>query len=512
MASLKSYIDSGLTVWQQSTPAARIAIGLLTILCVAVVGGVGYWSAMPSYVNLVSDVDHQTMAKLVDELEKAGIRYEMGGAGGVLRVDKRDFARARMLARESGVTADGATTDATMGGLWLDPVDRKNIETRKKEQSLIATLRKFKAIRDADVHLNVPIRGPFERKASPPTASVLLTLVPGERLTEQQASSIASLVAFAVQDLEPEQVNITDKDGHEYMIHDELAASINSQIDFITEAERKLARKAEDQLMRVLGPGNASVQVSLDLTFLNGSKTVTKYDAKGRVATKENLDSKTTTKDERSALGAAGTSSNLRPSGGGAGSKPEVVQKSEVIATDYLVPETKEVETNTTPIRNFMTVSVLVNSGASSVQQEDGTLIANINTQLTDIVKTAVGFQEGKDTISLEFLTFPEIMEEAPTAAPVNWTQINEIIRNASLALAAIVAMLLGFLTLRRFRPVTAPVEPLPLETDRLASFSKLADLAKQDPTAFGQILRGWVESPEQYTTQSSDSTTRRAA
>ena len=103
-------------------------------------------------------------------------------------------------------------------------------------------------------------------------------------MSSEQALSIASLVAFAVEDLDPEHVKITDKDGRVYAIEDELQGSINSQMGFKVENENQLARKAQMQLNRLVGYGNASVQVSLDLTFTHGSKKVVKYDPDGKVA------------------------------------------------------------------------------------------------------------------------------------------------------------------------------------------------------------------------------------
>ena len=293
-----------------------------------------------------------------------------------------------------------------LGGAFGSPTERRNLARIQKQQNLAATITKMTIVDHADVHLNIPDKGPFERKRAEPSASVLLTLHPGERLTDQQASSIASFVAFAIEDLRPEAVQITDKDGRSYTVPDEQTHQISSQVEYVAEAERKLARKAETQLLHFLGYGNASVQVNLDLTFTQGSRTTTKYDPDGKVPTEEDLISEITTNAEEPAVGAAGVASNLQSRRGAATTNVE--SKTENIKTSYLVPKIEETEANSTPVRNFMTVSVLVNSVAAGVTQEDGSLPAGLDQKVTAIVKNAVGFKDETDTISVEFLPFPD--------------------------------------------------------------------------------------------------------
>ncbi len=459
------------------------------------IGGVGYWSIQPSYVVLVSESESEKVDKVIDALDKAGIEYQLSGAGGNLLVDKRDYAKARLLARSNGVASAADQASGSLGGAFGSPTERRNLARLQKQQNLAATIKKMTIVDHADVHLNVPNKGPFERKTSAPSASVLLTLRPGERLSDQQASSIASFVAFAVEDLRPEAVQITDKDGRSYTIPDEQVHQISSQVEYVAEAERKLAKKAETQLLHFLGYGNASVQVNLDLTFTHGSKTTTSYDPDGKVPTEEDLVSETTSNADEPAVGSAGVASNLQTRRRGAGST-NIQSKTENIKTSYLVPKTEETEANSTPIRNFMTVSVLVNSDAEGVKSEDGSLLAGLDQKVTSIVKNAVGFKDDADTISVEFLPFPSAgLSLDPVAAPFDWSRLTSIIENASLAIAAGLAFLMGVLLLRRFRPMpeqeTSSRGPQ-LDRERLESVNQLSSLIKDNPEVFTQIVRSW--------------------
>ncbi len=501
MKTIKPYIDALLQIWQESSPAARVGILLLAALCVVAIGGVGYWSIQPTYVVLVSESEGDKVDKVIDALDKAGIQYQLSGAGGNLLVDKRDYAKARLLARSNGVSGSTELANAELGGAFDSPTQRRNLARIQKQQNLAATITKMTIVDHADVHLNIPDKGPFERKRAEPSASVLLTLTPEARLTDQQAQSIASFVAFAIEDLRPEAVQITDKDGHSYTVPDEQTHQISNQVQYIAEAESKLARKAETQLLRFLGYGNASVQVNLDFTFKQGERTTTKFDPDGKVPLNENLISETTTNAEEPAQGAAGIPSNLqsrRRSG-----STNVESKTENITTSYLVPKTEEKEADSTPIRNFMTVSVLLNSAAPGVTEEDGSLIAGLDQKVTAIVKNAVGFQDDSDTISVEFLPFPDTgLSLEPLAPPFNWQQLTSIIENASLAIAAGFAFLMGILLLRRFRPLPERDESTAanqLNRERLESVNQLSTLIKEHPEVFTQIVRTWsgVENQE---------------
>jgi len=80
-----------------------------------------------------------------------------------------------------------------------------------------------------------------------------------------------------------------------------------------------------------------------------------------------------------------------------------------------------------------------------------------------------------------------------PEAAGVPWDKYEQLARSASLGLAAIVAFLLGFLTLRRLRPtVTMSSEGAAGESadQRLANLSMRA---RENPEAVAQALNAWL-------------------
>lgn len=472
------------------------------MLCVVAVGGVGYWSIQPNLVVLISDAESAKVDSVIDALASAGIDYQLSGAGGTLLVDSRDFAKAKLLARSKGVVSDA---DQSVGGLssaFVSPSQERDNARIHKQRTLEATIAKLSVVDRADVHLNIPRRSPFERETSPPSASVLLTLLPGQRLTEHQAQSIAKFVAFAVEGLQPESVQITDKDGHSYNVQDKDAQAIASQVAYLASAEQKLARKAETQLLHFVGYGNANVEVSLDLTFTNGSTKKITYDPEGQVVSQEDVISETRESKDEAAQGMAGAASNLQTQNRG---RDRIQSKTENIKTSYLVPQTEETNLQNTPTKNYMTVSVLVNSNAPSLQGPDGALLPGIEERVTQIVKNAVGFQEESDTISLEFLPFPTSEFSQPATPPFNWEQVNELLKNASLAIGAVLALIIGLLLLRRYQPAYAAENQdhaQSLDRGRSQEVSQLSELVRKHPEVFKQVVRSWAGGQREDSTR----------
>ena len=287
---------------------------------------------------------------------------------------------------------------------------------------------------------------------------------------------------------------MTDRDGRSYTVPDEETHQITNQIEYVTHAEERLARKAETQLVQFLGLGNATVEVSLDYTFTNGSRTITKYDNDGKVASEEELDTTSNTNvPKRTPTDRPGSQRICSRDGSRVAATPRAKRKTSKPATSF--PRPKKIQNDTTPVRNFMTVSVLVNSAADSVKQEDGTTLAGLDKNVEAIVKNAVGFQESTDTISVQLLPFPSLDAAEPPAAPFDWKNITNIIENASLAIAAALAFVMGLLLLRKVRPVTDPVVSgggPQLDRERLENVGQLSDLIRENPEIFTRIVQSW--------------------
>lgn len=503
MKTLKPYIESVLTIWNNSSPAARIGMCLLIGTCALSIVAVGYWSVKPNYVILLSEPEGSQIDAVMSALDKEGISYKLSGGGSNLLVDERYFAKARLLARTSGAVPSEAGGGGGLMDAFMSPEEKRNIAMLQKQQRLATTIEKIDGVQNAVVHLSIPKQSPFVRDRTAPSASVLLTIGPAHVLTDRQATSIANIVAYAVEGLTPDGVQVTDKNGQSYTIASGESQQISTQVEYIGFAERKLADKAQAQLVQFLGPGNASVQISLDLDFTRGSKTTVSYPGQ-KVATEEELVTETTTGSTPSTSGPAGVASNLQTSGGRSGGGSDVLSKTESISSSYLVPKIEETQSTTAPLRNYMTVSVLVNSQAEGIADEQGVIPPTLKGQIEELVKNAVGYRDTSDSISVEFLPFPEAI--AVDAAPFDWSILNTAIEYGALALGAILTFVIGLMLIRQMRPKAEAPADTSLNASSSGNINELSKMVEQNPEVFARLIKLWSGDEEDQDADASGS------
>lgn len=485
MQTLKSFLDQSLLIWKDSTAAARFGIGLLTLICVGAVIGVGIWSSQPYYIVLASDLEPSQASKVIDALEAGNISYQIKGSGSIILVDKRKWSRARIVAGELGIgSVDSALEDVSP---WMDPKNQQNVFRRNLERQLEGSIQRFKTVEVAKVHLSIPEKQAFMREREAPSASVVLEVRRNAKFGESQAAAIASLVANAVNGLTIDKVAISDTAGNVYST-DESLGRLSKQEEFRVMRDRELSQKAELILMKFLGVGNASVAITTDFTFPDGTSTVTEYDPDSKVIVSEVIKNETKTGGNRTASGVAGTASNFGTAPKAADEKV-VISKVEDLDNQYEVSSTMRTETITTPILNLMTVSVLVNS--TTVQDENKVIPPKVKEKIEALVSQAVGFREDKDQIAVEFFEFVDpVLTDVPVTTGFAWEKINQVLKNISLGLAAIIAL---FVAIKAFKKVLpAPVVVAEPNSDRKTQVNQLSDLVKENPEVFSKIIESW--------------------
>jgi flagellar M-ring protein FliF len=507
MQTIKSYLDHYLLVWKDSTAAARFGIILLLVICVGAIIGVGIWSAQPQYVTVARDVDSRSINELINELEQANISYKLSTAGSGVQVDYRDVGHVNMIANRLGISSQ--TPELEELSPWADPLSQQDARRRNQEAILSAKITSMNFIKSARVSLSIPDKQPFLRPTDLPKASVLLELMPGRRPADDMAMSIASLVSGAVPNLRPEQVSITDTDGRPYSL-DASLQQLTKQEEYRVKRELELAYKAQMILDRICGFGNSTVQVSASFTFPDTTTESTEFDPDKKVMKREKIDSSQLTNDSGLAVGPPGVNANL--TGASQGSQKTTLNKMENVETDFEVSKTIYKKVEQTPTLDQLSISVLVNSDA--MNQADGQpLTAEAKTGIENLIKQAIGFRDSIDKFDLEFLPFAENVDldvPAPTAFP--WDQVNQILKNISLGIAALVALLLGLKAIKNLQPIPisgSSANAMP--TDRASQVSQLSEMVKENPEVFSKIISAWANESEPVPEQRSQKQERAA-
>jgi flagellar biosynthesis/type III secretory pathway M-ring protein FliF/YscJ len=277
--------------------------------------------------------------------------------------------------------------------------------------------------------------------------------------------------------------------------------------------EARLLNNLQSMIGQILGIDNVSVRVAADVTVHDNLTTVKKLDAQNTVTTFEKTNSKTRYGASEDAIGGAGTMTTV--TGGGANGKPnQLSEKSEELEskTDsgHQIQETKLQEIKV----NRLSVSVVANSNSPLLQGENPLTADELKTKIETIVKGAAGFVENRDFVAVEVVPFAE--PAADVAAPpagFPWEQINKILQNVSLGIAAILAFLVTLLALRKFGTATAPTtSPVQLSQDNSNRVNQLSQLLTQNPEVFSRIIAAWADSSASQIAPATENKERKAA
>jgi flagellar M-ring protein FliF len=168
---------------------------------------------------------------------------------------------------------------------------------------LARTISQIDEVQSARVMIVLPENRLLLDKNTYPTASVFVHVRGNSQLQPQSINSIRFLVANSVEGLKPNHVSVVDNLGNvlsENTDDDSLTGLTSTQLAARRNLEQYLAKKAQDMLDKVLGPGQAIVRISADINYDTLTRTDEKFDPDGQVVrtqTKndQNTDSSTTT-------------------------------------------------------------------------------------------------------------------------------------------------------------------------------------------------------------------------
>lgn len=508
MAPLRTLLDQALAIWQGLSASARVVVIAGTMTIALLVAGVGIWSARPQFIPLCSGLSPAETAEIVSRLDSKGIPHKLNFSGSSVLVSKSKWNEARVVA---GDVTEISSTESWDEGMLGDPSLSRFRMYRRREETLARTIGKMAGIAHATVHIAVSERSPFVSEQQPVTASVVLEVAPGANILREQADAIVALVAGSVEGLSRDSVSVMDARGRMLSAAGGYGgADVDAQFEFRRRLESELAAKASVLLSQLLGEGRGMVRVSADIDFTSLERTETIFDPNLKVRTQEQIRSFQKTSADRSVGGPVGAESNLGKASG--------------TTFSQAVPSKEVEESNTTTYENAKTVDV-VKQAPGKIQRLTVAVMADLseiaggtdapagsppggnNTQpnkiskeaIEGIVKQAVGFDESRgdqiEVLITRFATGPAELDGMGGTRV--WDLVNSILRNASLGLASIVALVLGLLTLKKMRPVTISMEAGRGDDGRDELLASLSDRIQQNPKAMQTILSAWLNESD---------------
>lgn len=270
---------------------------------VAALGGVALtWSMLSSGVQrtLYSQLDDAERASVVASLDKAAISYTIDNSTGALTVNESDLYRARMTVAQDGALATPDNGDDMLNNLPIGASRTLEGERLRsaKERELMLTIKEIDGVEAVRVHLAQGEKSPFIRDNSPPSASVMLRLARGRQLSDSQVTAITNLVASSIPGLGIDHVKVIDQHGR--LLTAKSGGGDSDRLELQARMEEKLRNQLSSLLTPMIGEGNFSAQIQVELDMDQVTSARESYEKQGA------LRSETQQQSQSTAAGAAG--------------------------------------------------------------------------------------------------------------------------------------------------------------------------------------------------------------
>lgn len=396
---------------------------------------------------LYTDLSDSERAQVTAALDKAAITYRIDNATGAITVGEDDLYRARMVA-----AADGALATPETGEQMIDKLPMgasRTVEGQRlqaaRERELELTIMEIDGVEAVRVHVAEPEKSVFVRDSSPPTASVMVKLAKGRQLSDSQVAAIVNLVAGSVPGLAVDAVKVIDQHGR---LLSSGKPGDNDRLELQGRMEEKLRQQVEALLTPMLGEGNFSseIQVELDMDQLTSARE--SYDKQGAVRTETQSASQSA--GGSPATGVPGVLSNTpppqtqaQPGAPGAQPTPAPAGAPAPANTDSSTSRTYELGrevavTNAAPGK-IRRLSVAVALSAEVLAKSKPAEIE----QIKQLVSAAVGANPARgDQVAVAVRSFRPAVVEKPQFWETPWFAM--AVRNAVALIAVLLTLLLG--------------------------------------------------------------------
>lgn len=411
-------------LWGRLKGGQRVAFAGGVAAALAVVIALVYYGSRPEYGVLFGDLKAGDAQAVVEKLKAAGVPYQLSNGGTTVSVPQERVAEMRLQVASTGALSGGHVGfdlfDKNSFGA-TDFAQQVNYQ-RALEGELARTLEGMDEVEAARVHLTRPQESLFADKERRAKASVVLHIRQNRELSRERTDSVVSLLASAVEGLDPSDVSVLDARGRLLTAARQQdgpaseTGAFNSHLEARRRFEQETAARVVSLIEPVTGAGRVRADVAAELDFSRVEQTEEKYDPKSAV-----IRSQQTAQESKSAGGAtqAGGVSGVRandpaaplaeaaPSGQAAPSAQRVAS-----TTSYEIDKTVRRTVGSGGTLTRLSVSVVVDYKAV-----EGVTTARTSEELQKIqqlVAAAVGTNEARgDQVVVQSIPFNQPAPEA---------------------------------------------------------------------------------------------------
>lgn len=494
-------------VWQKISLVQRAILVAVTLALCIVAGLLIHWARKPDMRMLYQGLSPAEASEITEKISDKDIAYELRDSGTTIYAPKEYVYQLRLDMAKEGLPTGQQSGYKIFDNekIGVSPfVQNVNLK-RALQEELAKSIQMIDGVVHARVHIVSSDQTLFTSEAGKTTASVVLKLMPGYQLSAANVAAITHLVSGSVEELSSENVTVIDSQGHllsgsgdsDHM----LVSGVGTVQDYRERVEQNLARKVQDMLTTVLGPGRAAVRVSA-VVDMNSVNTVTEtYDPTAKVVKKEEI--KSNSEEDTGQTPA-----------GGEPATPGSKKKDEEILTEYEIGKTVKQEVILPGEIKSLSVAAFVDLSAPDANEAEAGGQPAMIMQLSDveqIIRNALGLKE-TDLLKVVHAKFHRPTELLTEQEPSNWPRYVAIARHASLAISAVCALLVLriFSSARKKAAATAGAGQLPAaegavgllppgqsSTEPLMLRKQIANALQSNPEQVRRLFASWIQEKE---------------
>ena len=493
-------------VWEKVNLVQRALLVAIVLTFVIVSGFLVHWARRPDMRMLYQELAPEEAAQITDKIGENGIAYELRNGGTSIYVPKEKVYQLRLDMAKEGLPAGGQGGYKIFDNekIGVSPFVQSVNLKRALQEELAKSIQMIDGVNHARIHIVSSEQTLFTSEAGKTTASVVLRLKPGYRLSSSNIAAITHLVSGSVEGLTSENVTVIDSQGRLLSSESDqtMAGGAGTVQDYRERVEQNLEDKVEEMLTTVLGPGRAKVRIHAVVDMNSVSTIIEKLEPKG-VATKEEI----TTGSE--------TGAGSTPVAGEAAT-PGSLKKDETILTEYEVGKTVTQEV-TLPgeIKSLSVAAVVDLSPPDANEAGTGGQVANAMdpNDVEKLIENALGLDlEGGDSLKVVTARFHRPVDSLLNEELSAGLDFVAIARQASLGIMAVCALLV----LRMFRGAKRKVKmeagqaQLPGSEgaggllpggagglEPLVLRRQIASALENNPERVKQLFTSWIEEKE---------------
>jgi flagellar M-ring protein FliF len=437
----------------------RVSLLAATVAVFATVVVLILWANKPLYKTLYTELPEDDVKAVTEALDAKGTPYTLLD-GTTIEVPADDVYTTRMALALEGlpnIQTTGFELFDTSG--WGKTEKEQNVSyLRALQGELARSIMAIDAITEARVHLSLAKERIFVDEEEQSSASVIIRILPGQTLSNDQITAITHLVSSSVDKMDPTQVQVIDSNGTlltKFMTEEADPTLIDpAQLDLRISKEKEIVQKIRSVLSTSVGYDKYLTSVNIEMDF-NKKESVTEAYSDPQPRSQYSLE--ITNKEQgMDRQGIPGVESNL--------AEPDLFINN--IMRDYAKTETTvnneltKVVTQETKVGGVikrMTVSVVVDDKPMPVEDENGVRSlskqprsAEELAQLQRAVASAVGADTARgDVVEIVNVAF-DTSEEWLLSGVSAEDERMQFIEMGAKYIAAVIILLVFYLVLVR--------------------------------------------------------------